>query len=72
MTTKNTRRIVVETTEGSFYLKKQSITWSQQKPVFKVELTKSKAWALKTNDLTKDDIIREIHRSQPSGVIYAH
>lgn len=72
MNTKNTQTIVVETTKGCFYLKKQSITWEQQKPIFEVKLTKSKAWALKTDHLTKEEIIREIHHNHTETIIYAH
>lgn len=69
---KNTQKIVIETAEGSFYLKKQSIIWEKQKPMFSLELTKAKAWALKTDHLTKDEIIREIHSNHAEAVIYAH
>lgn len=72
MNTKNTQKIVIETQEGAFYLKKQPIRWENRKPVVEITLTKSKAWALTTDFLTKDDIIREIHANPPANVIYAH
>ncbi len=70
--TRNTQTIVIETSKGSFYLKKQEIKWEGSKPVVQMKLTKSKTWALKTDHLTKEEIIRQIHAAQPEGVSYAH